>query len=80
MLRSNTKTQEVLHDNQGMPPLIELIPRGKLPEAVYAYLLSWFVEEGDDDDDDDDDIVIGGVTQNYKCPLTMAILEKPMTS
>jgi len=30
--------------------------------------------------DDDDDIEIGGVTQDYKCPLTLTPLQDPMTS
>ncbi|KAI0699109.1 zinc-finger of the MIZ type in Nse subunit-domain-containing protein [Cytidiella melzeri] len=36
-------------------------------------------EEGDDSDDDDD-VVIGGVTQDYKCPLSLTILVDPLTS
>ncbi|KAH9854682.1 hypothetical protein C2E23DRAFT_867274 [Lenzites betulinus] len=30
--------------------------------------------------DDDDDVQIGGVTQDYKCPLTLTILVEPLTS
>ncbi|KAJ7784682.1 hypothetical protein B0H16DRAFT_1402744 [Mycena metata] len=36
-------------------------------------------EEGDESDDDDD-VVMGGVTQEYKCPLMMTILKDPLTS
>ncbi|KAJ7043978.1 hypothetical protein C8F04DRAFT_1027764 [Mycena alexandri] len=36
-------------------------------------------EEGDESDDDDD-VVMGGVTQEYKCPLLMTILKDPLTS
>ncbi|KAH8114668.1 hypothetical protein DFH11DRAFT_1493068, partial [Phellopilus nigrolimitatus] len=35
-------------------------------------------EEGDDEDDDD--IVVGGVSQVYTCPITLRILEDPLTS
>jgi len=30
--------------------------------------------------DDDDDIEVGGVTQDFKCPLTLTPLQNPMTS
>ncbi|KAJ6512173.1 hypothetical protein C8R47DRAFT_1034185 [Mycena vitilis] len=36
-------------------------------------------EEGDESDDDDD-VVMGGVTQEYKCPLMMTVLKDPYTS
>ncbi|KIJ17689.1 hypothetical protein PAXINDRAFT_111190 [Paxillus involutus ATCC 200175] len=36
-------------------------------------------EEGDVSDDEDD-LEIGGVTQDYKCPITLMILDNPMTS
>ncbi|KAJ7288421.1 hypothetical protein C8J57DRAFT_1280184 [Mycena rebaudengoi] len=36
--------------------------------------------EPGDESDDDDDVVMGGVTQEYKCPLMMTILEDPLTS
>ncbi len=36
--------------------------------------------EDGDDSDDDDDVQIGGVTQDYKCPLSLTILEDPLTS
>lgn len=36
-------------------------------------------EEGDDSDDDDD-VQVGGVTQDYRCPLTLKLLEDPLTS
>jgi E3 SUMO-protein ligase NSE2 len=37
-----------------------------------------FLESGDDSDDDE--LEIGGVTQNFKCPLSLATLDHPMTS
>ncbi|THH30662.1 hypothetical protein EUX98_g3539 [Antrodiella citrinella] len=36
--------------------------------------------ESGDVSDDDDDVEIGGVTQDYRCPLSLTILEDPLTS
>ncbi|KAN0087448.1 hypothetical protein V8E55_006069 [Tylopilus felleus] len=36
--------------------------------------------EDGDPSDDEDDLEIGGVTQDYKCPITLVVLEHPMTS
>ncbi|KAG6336055.1 hypothetical protein ID866_3028 [Astraeus odoratus] len=36
-------------------------------------------EEGDASDDEDD-LEVGGITQDYKCPLTLTTLVNPMTS
>lgn len=33
-----------------------------------------------DDSDDEDEIAVGGVTQVYKCPLTLTPLVDPLTS
>ncbi|RPD62427.1 hypothetical protein L226DRAFT_611006 [Lentinus tigrinus ALCF2SS1-7] len=55
---------EVHHPDTAMPPVVDLIPR----------------EDGDVSDDDDDEVQIGGVTQDYKCPLTLTILVDPLTS
>lgn len=38
------------------------------------------IPEDGDDSDDDDDVQIGGVTQDYKCPLSLTILVDPLTS
>lgn len=38
------------------------------------------LSEPGDESDDDDDIEVGGVTQDYKCPLTLTPLQDPMTS
>lgn len=32
------------------------------------------------DEDEDDDIAVGGVKEDFKCPLTMALLDCPVTS
>ncbi|KAJ6619482.1 hypothetical protein B0H10DRAFT_2025844 [Mycena sp. CBHHK59/15] len=55
---------EVDHSGSAMPPITDFIPQ----------------EPGDESDDDDDDVVMGGVTQEYKCPLMMTLLEDPVTS
>ena len=39
-----------------------------------------FIEKEDGDDSDDDDLEVGGITQDYKCPLTLRTLENPVTS
>ncbi|KAJ7696060.1 hypothetical protein B0H17DRAFT_1008113 [Mycena rosella] len=36
--------------------------------------------EDGDESDDDDDVVMGGITQEYKCPLLMTLLVDPRTS
>ncbi|KAF4589968.1 hypothetical protein EYR40_009645 [Pleurotus pulmonarius] len=50
--------------DQPMPALSELVPK----------------EDGDDSDDDDDEIEVGGVTQDFKCPLSLMPLQDPWTS
>lgn len=48
--------------------------------TFYAILvLTGLAEEGDDSDDDDD-VQVGGVTQDYRCPITLTILVDPLTS
>jgi len=36
--------------------------------------------EDGDDSDDEDDVQVGGVTQDYKCPISLTTLKNPMTS
>ncbi|KAI6147499.1 hypothetical protein BKA82DRAFT_139549 [Pisolithus tinctorius] len=55
---------EVQNPGAPIPPIKEFIPR----------------ERGDGSDDDDEDLEIGGVTQDYKCPITLTTLVNPMTS
>ena len=38
------------------------------------------VSTEDGDVSDDDEIEVGGVTQDYKCPITLTILVDPLTS
>lgn len=35
--------------------------------------------EDGDEDDSDDEFVVGGATQNFRCPLTTNLLEDPLT-
>ncbi|KAI0260215.1 hypothetical protein BC834DRAFT_556285 [Gloeopeniophorella convolvens] len=56
--------QSVYHPDEAMPPVIEFLPR----------------EEGDISDDEDDDIQVGGVLQDFNCPITLVPLEEPLTS
>lgn len=40
----------------------------------------FFEREIGDDSDEDEDIVVGGVTQDYRCPLSLTIMVDPITS
>ncbi|KZS90497.1 hypothetical protein SISNIDRAFT_488374 [Sistotremastrum niveocremeum HHB9708] len=43
-------------------------------------ITAFLPREDGDEEDDEDEIEIGGVTQDYKCPLTLTLLVEPMTS
>ncbi len=45
-----------------------------------AVRLTRFTTETGDNSDDEDDIQVGGVTQDYKDPLTLTIFVDPYTS
>jgi E3 SUMO-protein ligase NSE2 len=36
--------------------------------------------EDGDESDSDDELEVGGVTQDFKCPITLTILQNPLTS
>jgi len=55
---------EVQHPDEAMPPVVEFLPR----------------EEGDNSDDDEDDVQVGGVLQDFNCPITLTPLVDPQTS
>ena len=38
------------------------------------------ITEDGDDSDDEDDVQIGGITQDYKCPISLTHLVDPLTS
>jgi len=48
--------------------------------SSHGVLLTTCSIEDGDDSDEDDDLEIGGVTQDYKCPLTLMPLKNPVTS
>ncbi|GJE98304.1 E3 SUMO-protein ligase NSE2 domain-containing protein [Phanerochaete sordida] len=50
------------------------------PDEPMPPVSDFIPAEAGDDSDDEDDIQIGGVTQDYKCPLTLKLLEDPLTS
>jgi hypothetical protein len=47
---------------------------------IIYFAVSQNIPEDGDASDDDDDVEMGGVTQDYKCPLTLTTLVDPMTS
>lgn len=46
---------------------------------IAKYPLKSSAEDGDASDDEDD-LEVGGVTQDYRCPITLTTLVNPMTS
>ncbi|KAI0761939.1 hypothetical protein BD413DRAFT_720575 [Trametes elegans] len=50
------------------------------PDKAMPPLVDLIPAEDGDDSDDDDDVQMGGVTQDYKCPISLRILVDPLTS
>ncbi|GBE84954.1 predicted protein [Sparassis crispa] len=50
------------------------------PDTAMPPLTDMIPREDGDDSDDDDDVQVGGITQDYRCPLTLTILVNPLTS
>ncbi|KAJ7459749.1 hypothetical protein FB451DRAFT_1271421, partial [Mycena latifolia] len=50
------------------------------PGQAMPPITDFIPRENGDESDDDDDVVMGGVTQEYKCPLMMTLLKDPLTS
>ncbi|KAK7048279.1 hypothetical protein R3P38DRAFT_2868407 [Favolaschia claudopus] len=50
------------------------------PKSAMPPMTDFIPREAGDESDDDDDVVMGGVTQEYKCPLMMTLLKDPLTS
>jgi hypothetical protein len=79
MIPSLTEMQEVHHPDEPMPPVTGIIPKGTCsPVLIHIQGTQIFPEDGDDSEDDD--MEIGGVTQDYKCPLTLTTFVDPMTA
>ncbi|KAG8769036.1 hypothetical protein FRC12_005203 [Ceratobasidium sp. 428] len=43
-------------------------------------VMQFLPREAGDPEDSDDDLEVGGVTEDYKCPLTLKIYTDPLTS
>ncbi|PCH40098.1 hypothetical protein WOLCODRAFT_98254, partial [Wolfiporia cocos MD-104 SS10] len=50
------------------------------PGVPMPPLTDFIPREDGDESDDDEDVVVGGVTQDYKCPLTLMPIVDPLTS
>ncbi|KAH8104567.1 zinc-finger of the MIZ type in Nse subunit-domain-containing protein [Cristinia sonorae] len=50
------------------------------PDEPMPALTDLVPKENGDDSDDEDDVQVGGVTQDYKCPLSLKPLINPLTS
>ncbi|KAF8895410.1 hypothetical protein BD779DRAFT_1499346 [Infundibulicybe gibba] len=50
------------------------------PDQAMPPITDFIPKENGDNSDDDDDLEIGGVTQNYLCPITLTPLVNPVTS
>ncbi|KAF9013463.1 hypothetical protein BDQ17DRAFT_1404952 [Cyathus striatus] len=66
------KQQAYIEFKSGIHEVIRGTPMPPITEFI--------PKEDGDDSDDDDDLEVGGVTQTYTCPLTLRLLENPMTS
>ena len=62
-----------------LSPNLFLKVRSMTIPATRGNLCSDIVAE-DGDVSDDDDVEVGGATQNYMCPLSLTVLDKPVTS
>ncbi|KAF5382432.1 hypothetical protein D9615_002959 [Tricholomella constricta] len=50
------------------------------PDKGMPPITDFIPKEDGDDSDDDDELEMGGVSQNYNCPITLTPLVKPVTS
>jgi len=50
------------------------------PDKAMPPITDFIPKEDGDDSDDDDDLEMGGVSQNYNCPITLTLLINPVTS
>ncbi|KAG5650963.1 hypothetical protein H0H81_010401 [Sphagnurus paluster] len=50
------------------------------PDKGMPPITDFIPKEDGDDSDDDDELEMGGVNQNYNCPITLTLLVKPVTS
>ena len=73
-------SKQVNHKDEAMPPMTTFIEKGLCLQFLVIDTDSSHLSEPGDVSDDDDDVEIGGVTQDYKCPLTLTPLQDPLTS
>ncbi|KAG8720710.1 hypothetical protein FRC08_018409 [Ceratobasidium sp. 394] len=66
--------------SEAMPPVIQFLPRGPYNSSSALLFTQIQLTEDGDPEDSDDDMEVGGVTQEYKCPLTLKIYTDPLTS
>ncbi|KAG6877751.1 hypothetical protein C0993_004254 [Termitomyces sp. T159_Od127] len=50
------------------------------PDTAIPPITEFIPKENGDESDDDDDLEMGGVSQNYNCPITLTLLVDPVTS
>ncbi|KAG6890782.1 hypothetical protein C0995_003212 [Termitomyces sp. Mi166 len=50
------------------------------PGSAIPPITEFIPKEDGDDSDEDDDLEMGGVSQNYNCPITLTLLVDPVTS
>ncbi|KAG6831003.1 hypothetical protein H0H87_006576 [Tephrocybe sp. NHM501043] len=50
------------------------------PDTPMPPITEFIAKEIGDDSDDDDELEMGGVSQNYNCPITLTLLDEPLTS
>ncbi len=72
--------QEVQNPGQAAPPLTDFIPKGALSSEFATLVILKYVAEDGDESDDEDDVQVGGITQDYRCPISLTIFVDPVTS
>ncbi|KAG5715203.1 E3 SUMO-protein ligase nse2 [Termitomyces sp. T112] len=50
------------------------------PDTAIPPITEFLPKEDGDDSDEDDDLEMGGISQNYNCPITLTLLVDPVTS
>jgi len=58
----------------------EAIHEAQHPGEFIPPITEFIPKEDGDASDDDDELEVGGVTQDYKCPISLTILINPLTS
>lgn len=72
-----------MYDGRAPPNIKKIIPPG---ESAFgdgegsALTLVFPNAEADDDDESDDELEIGAQGTDFKCPITMTLLQDPVTS